>query len=431
MAKAITDNPTRMRAALLGLAAVAVILGFAQGAHEANAAAGIGYADSYWTQFWLTSYQDGYVRRSLLGSVLSLLVPAGSSIAIVAGFQIAVSVASIVLVLWLGARAAAAFAGARAIVPTVLLLAISPIPAMFFETTGDPLQIVMLVWIGALALAVRTDRRRNQLAILIAAIAVCAMLHEASVFFVIPALLLHLARGSRLHGLIVVAIVAGVTCLVAGVISLSVSSSSGVPSYFLTNMLDGTAIRASSDATPGFAAVFRQEMHDSFGSIEATARFAARLLRFALVPLGLMAFLFSFRRRAIHLAVGYAAIVLSCAPLFAIAHDWGRFGIVILVMVLSLAVYSPFALVLRNKGLVGKIGRIGSRIMRHPNEESIARILLVSLVSSSLIVWDDYRVAGGRPALVVTLVLAIAASAAYLRSTKRSFHEQGLPSTTM
>lgn len=400
---------------LAGLIVAALAFGFLRGAHFANVAAGVGYADGYWTQFWLTSYQDGYARRSLLGSVLSLVLPAGSSVALLSALQLAISAALLATGMAMLMRLMGAVASLRDAALCTALLGFSPIAPTLFETTGDPLQAAMLAWLAGVLGAARL-REGARLGVLVAISIVAMLIHEAMAFFVLPHLLLTAPRlralPIRARAILTVVLVA----LAAAAIGLLTSSSAGVPRYFLSNTLDRGPILADKLATPGFAEVFRTEMAESFRTPVEGLRRLARVFCFPVVPLALIAFWATFARARVQLALLFAVWLVCAAPLFVIAHDWGRFGVLGLWLVLASTLADGARLNLGRGGATAERAwqAVSQRLMRSPREVRIVRMILAMVILASSVVWQDYRIAGGRmslflavPAVLVAVAIAI------------------------
>lgn len=397
-----------------GIAIAAVIFGFLRGGHFANAEAGIGFADSYWTQFWLTTYQDGFARRSLLGSLLSQVVAPGSSVAILSVLHLAISAGLLLAGMGIVMRLTLGAGRPRVALLCAALFGFSPVAPMLFETTGDPLQSAMLVWLAGVFGATRLPERGRVLVLLMVC-GLAVLIHEASAFFVLPHLLLTAPAIRRLEPMQRVILVAFAVWLVAGAIGLLTSDSVGVPRFFLTNTANGSRIVADSSATPGFFEVFRQEMHESYGTQAEALRRGARLLCFPVVPLGLIFFFASFSPHRFVLAPMFGAWLVCAAPLFVIAHDWGRFGVLILYAILTALLADEERLQLgeATARLEQLWRRAAARLARSAREMTIARVVMALVVLSSSIIWEDYRVVGGRMSLFLAIPTVLLAAALY------------------
>lgn len=394
----------------------AIGVGFLQGVHRDNAAAGVGYADSYWTQFWLTGYQDGYVRRSLLGTLVQMTLAPGTGVGILSAVQLALSallLGSGMLIVGEIMRRATSVGNS---LTCAAIFGFSPVGPLLFETTGDPLHAATLVWLGGLLVSMRL-REGPRLAILVAGSVVAMMIHEAAAFFVLPHLLLTAPGIRSLPTARRTVLVAAMVALVAFAITLLASDSAGVPRFFLTNTVNQGRIVPARLATPAFSQVFRQEMHDSFAGIGGTVRTIARALRFMLVPCAIVAFLATFDPRKIVMAPLFAVWVVCSAPLYIIAHDWGRFGILTLYFVLATGLVEGSRVHLGRAGAasVAVWRQLGDRLLRSQRDLRIARALIATTILSTTVIWDEYRVAGGRPSLFVACVVTLFGVIVYWR----------------
>jgi hypothetical protein len=391
------------------LIVLAIGFAFLRGAHFANAKLGIGFADSYWTQFWLTNYQDGYLRRSLLGTLVALVLPAGSSVAILSAVHLTISAALLAVGMVIVWRQMYAASSARSAVLCTALFGFSPVGPMLFETTGDPLQSAMLVWLAGLFGGARLSKVGSnegaRLVLLVTACIIAMLIHEAMAFFVLPHLVLTAPRLRLLavHRRMIVAVLAVV--LAAAAIGLLSSNSAGVPRYFFTNAIDHTPIVADRLATPGFAQVFRQEMHESFRTPMEGLRRLARLLCFPVVPLALIAFMATFVRQRIQLALLFAIWLVCAGPLFVIAHDWGRFGVLTLFLVSATALADGLRLNLDKPSAMLERAWDAAlkRLIRSSRELAIVRAVLAVIILASSVIWEDYRVVGGRMSLFLAV----------------------------
>jgi hypothetical protein len=284
----------------------------------------------------------------------------------------------------------------------------------------------MLVWLAGLFGGARL-REGARLGLLVAACMVAMLIHEAMAFFVIPHLLFTAPR-LRALGLRQRTILAMVAVLlVAAAIALLTSDSAGVPRYFFTNTLDHRPIRADVLATPGFAEVFRQEMHESFRTPMEGLRRLARLLCFPVVPLALIAFMATFARQRIALALLFALWLLCAGPLFVIAHDWGRFGVLTLFLVLATALVDGARLNLGEGAarFERAWNSLLQRLIRSRRDMATLRIVIAVIILASSVIWEDYRVVGGRMSLFLAIpALLIAAGLFWAR---RSAERSSLP----
>lgn len=162
----------------LGLAQLGLmLLAFYRGIHVPNP----------WTlNYYQVSWADGFFRRGLLGTLLFPLGCARFDPRLIHGLQGLVLVSTLVTLLWLGRRGAAAL--------LLCLFFVSDAGTFLFNEVGylDPLMLLLGLACGALLM-----RGRSGTVALLLALAILA--HEMAVFTVLPAVLVFRLRVAPLR----------------------------------------------------------------------------------------------------------------------------------------------------------------------------------------------------------------------------------------
>lgn len=289
-----------------------------------NLSKATGLIDMYWVNFYLLSYRDGYRRRALLGSITRTLSPAGAPLfwinilAFVVMFLIAFALC--LQILRANQNRLSFAQGAIAFV-----LCGGGVTALLFETAGDPLQICVLVAIAAFAAIGRCERLPLRLTVALAGCALCILIHEASIFLMAPSILLVALDRLRLPARL------GALVLILAVMLGAVThwgTVQGNPTYAGVGFPAKRMIQPEPEPTPPFKTLLLEEEHERFKD-RATIRFtfymvlgliltfAAGLILFAsLLPENILL-------RQLYI---FAVTIVVSAPLYVIAHDWGRFS---------------------------------------------------------------------------------------------------------
>lgn len=303
----------------------------------------------YWATHWARDYSDGFARRGLLGEIITLLGGDNTSYALITlGSWIAAFGLAILAIeaLWRLTRKMGQLDA------VLLAMAILLSPATFgilFETLGDPLQLVLLIYILAARFALPNRNLFIVAAVFVLLGLFMSLTHEASVFFVLPALgiqALVLRRDLP-------AWTAFGACLVTSAIVVGI--------IMLTNMAEapasnpvlhlGNATFAYEGKFDSFDNLLKEELVRMFGSgLPGLFETAARISGAMMLPLFLGSMLIASRygmsipptSRQARIAISLALVMLAVFPLMLIAHDWGRFfGYILLVFLTSIADMTP------------------------------------------------------------------------------------------
>lgn len=288
-----------------------------------NLGKGTGFIDMYWVNFYLVNFRDGFHKRAVLGSITRLLEPSGASLLTINLFAFLVVFCLIFLV---GRQILAAntdaLSDAHAAIAAILFA--GGITGVLFQTAGDPLQVCMLVAAAGLILIQRSQSTGVRLAIAIAACGLNAAIHEASVFLIAPALLLVALHRTRivLRLGIMIAIVA---VLLAGVTRLT--NANGNSTYAGIGFHVKRTIHLEPDLTPPLGELLHEEIHErtkDSADIRFTEYMIAGLGMTYLAGLVLFCWLLP-EGIAARMAMLCGVTLVISAPLYIIAHDWGRF----------------------------------------------------------------------------------------------------------
>jgi hypothetical protein len=288
----------------------------------------------YWASQWATDYSNGFVHRGLLGQLLGLIGLDDASYGLLTILAWATTCALYLLIVHMLWRLCRTWEWRPGVLFAVGVLLSPAISGILIETTGDPLQLLLLVHLLLTRLVIERPMH-PALAGAICALAYASMVlvHEASFFLIAPWLIA--------QGLIIRRTPQAVTGMLAGVISgtlvagfIVLHGLSGVETTPPTLHFGGSTFVYEGRLAPPFRTLLDEETHRMFGSglaglLETVQRIAGAVL----VP-GIIAGLLIFLRTGVGKAAGKARrahlltllTVLAClAPLMVIAHDWGRF----------------------------------------------------------------------------------------------------------
>jgi len=202
-------------------------------------------------------------------------------------------------------------------------LSASVLTAAFYETLGDMLQLALVLFCLTALLSARWLRSESLRLVALLAVAVpCACIHEASIFFAVPALPFFLKPRPRLRDFALPA------CLYVALLALSLHWTEIYlhPTYHANLLGHLTQPAAASSATTLHWELV-SEYHFYFSSRDAVLYFLGRFPR--ILSLG-FAYLVAVvvclpRRMAERTLYAFVCIVLCSLPLWYIASDWGRF----------------------------------------------------------------------------------------------------------
>jgi hypothetical protein len=365
--------------------------------------------DAYWAYEWAGNYAHGFVRRGLLGSLLQWLHLDSSNYLILLALSWAISLALFLMLAQTVWKLSAGLnSGQRLIFVTALLL--SPLTAgMIVETTGDPLQLIFLAYF----LLFHVFVTRGKKALLTGAVfllfgATAALIHEASLFFIAPVLLVAafvLTRTATARAAFFGYIAGAVPVILAIVLGKTHQvAQNAVPQLHIGS-------RVSFWIAPpdeSFSYLLHQEhlswfsrgMH-GYGAL--AAHISGSLILPVFFSLLILTFFFSpdhaTRSQRSRVALAFLLPFLLSAPLYFVAHDWGRF--VAYGFILTIPALAQWKLPRVIKSLGGRKVLLG------------ASLLLAGITTTPLL--QRYRLGGlsDNPKVLFCSILVIA-TAIYL-----------------
>jgi hypothetical protein len=298
----------------------------------------------YYAYQWCVSYGNGFTRRGMLGSLLRLLHLDNGNYLLIAVFGWIITLA----LFWLVARVLLRlFAPLEPVTRTVLLLALllSPVTTgTLVQSTGDPIQLILLVYIVlSLFLLKLGDNVALPLLTFIVFGATSVLVHEASVFFIGPALLLaaFFVRRSAIDRAALFGYLLGAVPTLFLVIHYTENQTIAAiaPMHLgATPLIAHEKIKLGTFSAQ-LAEDYAMHFHNGIRGYLLTLRNAVGTLLiplfFALVvsyllPQSLGGTLPS-RRRTVF---AFLLPLLLSTPLWMIAHDWGRFSSYLFILTL-------------------------------------------------------------------------------------------------
>lgn len=320
-----TPQPTRP----LAVIAIAALLSAAIRGYHDNLRLGSLLVDPYWVGFYVTNYQDGFRRRALIGTLARTVAPHGLPVVLIN----ALALLALAAVLTLFVRAFLRLAAPPSLRTSIFTFALfaSAIASIYIECLGDTLQIAFLLFLAIALLPI--PRLRAPLAF--AALLLAFFVHEASAFLLAPVIPFLLRPHPRLRDFALPA--AALVALVG--LSVHWSTLDTHLTYHALSIPRGLPLEDLAE-TPGFFILLRKEIAIDFGSRALFTFFLIKCLSIAGLAFAAVIALASTLppaplRRTLH---AFAAILLFSAPLWIIAHDWGRFlGYTVFLAVLAAA----------------------------------------------------------------------------------------------
>jgi len=306
----------------LGLAAfLGVLAAFARGIHFDHLHDGTIVMHPYYVGFYLASYQDGFRRRALAGTIARLLSPHGLNVLWLNLFALVVLSA----ILTIGVSAFVKLGSKSTRLSRIFAFAFcaGPVIAVLVEIIGDTLQLAFLGLIAVVFLCARSiESRPLRLVLGLGSLVLGFFIHEASIFFIAPCVPFLMYRWPRARHFVLPGLVA------LGCFLLAMHWSNLTPHRTYPVILFHFNGPLSEDvATPGFRALLHLEHDLYFGNRRAEASFVmkcAKLLAVVFVSLVALANCLSLQtlKRVLFTLACMAPFFL---PLWCVAHDWGRF----------------------------------------------------------------------------------------------------------
>ena len=280
--------------------------------------------DPFWLEAWLLQPQHGFHVRGLLGLLTHLTTPRGPDVLVLNIIALLISIGVVAtLACWLYRRATTLW-GRLAI---AVLLG-SPPCAVFFAQLGDPLSIVLALFLVTLWCLRRID---NQIGRWLVAGAFCVVgvaIHEASIFLFLPAIVLVCAeQGPPTRASYIKYAVLAMPFLLLAVIPNSVRPPD--PQFHAFNSLTGEIIPHQAKPFPSYREMIPEVWAFYVSTPRRAAIFAlkfARVWPFQLLVMLLVAGLIVRGAAARALWRRWLYLYVCSIPLYLVAVDWGRFS---------------------------------------------------------------------------------------------------------
>lgn len=318
----------------MGLIALGLLLLAANLVRSLHCGQDTGCVDIYWARQYLVSYSDGYQSRALAGEVLRLFFH--DRIGYLAINGIGFALAALVPGVALALLARRFIHDIRGMLLAIVLLT-GPLVTVYFEVLGDPLQISFLLVIACMLWLPRLGSPAAILLGLVVSV-MAVLVHEASVFLLLPALLLvNRSRGGGMLNPWWVLVTCGVLA-VAVAMTLSRLGPSGSGLGLVTR---SHAVLFNEHGPPD--ALLQRllwELGLYVGSVGKTLHLFTKLAGVLLWP-ALALVLLSAWRKSEGIIRTYLFLLLTSLPLYLTAHDWGRFTIYSLTLALVIEALAP------------------------------------------------------------------------------------------
>lgn len=317
----------------VGLAAFCVVVGFR--AHAGLL--GVRGPDAYWALHWSRDYSNGFVRRGFLGEVLRLAGIDATDYLVVTYLAWSISLVLALLVIEAAFRLSR---GLRTLEAYLLLLVLTMSPAthgLIAETTGDPLQLLLGVYLLLhwLMFVARPVGSLWAGAVFGLFGLIAGLIHEASIFLLFPAALIagFILVRTTASRVAAAAYLLGSAIAVGSVVLVTQQATGPISGGYIH--VGATRMAMPDNSFPTFTDLLAVENAYNFGrGLAGYAVFAKRLIGSLLVPcfLACLVCAVSFgaetydraERRRVWAA--FVIPLLLAAPLYLIARDWGRFG---------------------------------------------------------------------------------------------------------
>lgn len=364
----------------------------------------LGCINEYWAQFWLTSFDDGYSRRALLGQFMRNAVGLEIPYQYInfLGFLTAFLILIFILVWYFRQYSKIQWA-----VPCAMLMC-GPSATLLFEVLADPLQICFIVLFPFLFI-----QKYRLIALIygLAAAVTMIAIHEASIFIFIPAIFLIYIFSNKQQLKIknLIFYVATIALLYAVVLDSQI-----VDAHSMSILAkDGSLFSLYKSSLPSFASLLQEEFLFYFGSLKGVIYFFLKIFRVTFWPILFLfiAFIFLKDRKSLKI---FLVLLLISSPLYLIAHDWGRFAIYsFLLSLICSFFYNGEGINFRRLDKI--IEFFVDKI--HPQYPAIALFPLL------YISYDSYRIHG--LSLANTIYILIAGALYFLMCKIPAYQEKG------
>jgi hypothetical protein len=360
-----------------------------------------GCVDTYWANFWLISYSDGYTRRALLGQILRFFTDQSVS-------YVTLNVISIVIVICVLSLEYYVFfskISKNKAWPIIFLVLVSgPASTVFFEVLGDPLHVAMGLTIGYFLVVKKVTFLSRSLSMALAFMAglIVVMIHEAAIFLFLPSIyLIYSLSVKKRPGYLLLAFIM-VLLTIGTVLFLNTQEPNSSGMALLTT--NSTEYFPPSNAMPPFIDLLKYEFLYYFGSAEGPIRLILKVLGSFLWPVMILLAIGNILKTETVFRI-FIYLLLPSLPLYVIAHDWGRFAIYTLCLSFVLYGIIPDRRTPIFPYFVNRISEVSFRFTRFLFGSMTSMVFLLLVFYSH----PSYRIDGLTKQSVILVVISIMA----------------------
>lgn len=309
--------------------------------------------DSYSALHWTRDYSHGFARRALLGQTLHWLHLDNTNYLLILVISWAISLLLFLLIVQSVHRLTQGLCQHERTAFAIALLLCPLTAGIVIGCTGDPLELILVFYLLLLRYVIEPARQPILTAATFVLFGIAAsLIHEASLFFIAPALAVAafiLFRTATARAALVGYILGAVPVIAAIVLT----NNQVVSHDYVAQLHYGSRIfqEPGSQGFESFSTLFHEENVDRFGrGLRGYLAMGLNTIGTTLLPaffaLQIITFLFprestsSDTRKRVLLA--FLLPIPLAAPLFVIAHDWGRFLAYAFILTLAaLAAWRP------------------------------------------------------------------------------------------
>ena len=392
------------------IAASVFLIEFLLTAH--NQVFGLHGPDTYWALHWTRDYSHGFVRRALLGQMLHWVHLDNTNYLVILVLSWAISLLLLILIVQSVRRLSAGLCPYERISFAVALLLCPLMGGIVIGSTGDPLQLILAIYLLLLRFVIEPARQPVATGAVFVLFGVAAsLIHEASLFFIAPALVVAafvLFRNRTARAALIGYLLGATPVIVAIVLTNSQLISQD---YVFQLHFHSTIVSTpGSQGFESFSVLFHEENADRFGrGLRGYLAMGTNAVGDSLLPVFFASLIFTVffspkdstpatRRRVLFT---FLLPFLLSTPLYVIAHDWGRF--------------LAYAFIPAVAGLAG--WRIPHTIKPDEGRQAVfgLGLLLSGITTTSLLQGYGVRGLEANHRVLVCSILVLAAAAYLLR----------------
>ena len=367
---------------------LAICLAFFRGTEFENLELGHGITDSYWSSFWIINYNDGYLRRALIGSIFTFFFSSGVNIFILNIFQFFITICLLSLISSQIFKLLKEYLSFNYLIFIITIFLASPVSAGLFETAGDPLQTSILIYL--VVNLILSNNNPMKVLILILVIFISSAIHEISIFYTIPHLIFTNKYFAKKTSLYKIFLSIFITTLITIIIVFLFNETNGTSDFFLTGSTLNYEFKANLELTPSLFEVLKNEIFFIFEDKYSFFRFLIRVYCFAIVPFFILILIDIINNDFVGYRIlrNFFFLILSSSFLYPF-HDWGRWASISFLICFTINFkiqnYKEDKIFLYYKNIFKKITE---------KEKRLIFIYVITIILSPFIFWFDYRVQG-------------------------------------